>query len=113
MELVTEIKFVNCTPHVVNIVKENGNILSIEPSGIVPRCTQLEDKLVSIYGFTITRQTFGKVMDLPEPEIGVYLIVSRLVASAAKDRTDLLVPGPMVRGENGRPCGCRGLSVID
>ena len=113
MELATEIKFVNCTPHVVDIVKEDGSILSIEPSGIVPRCTQLEDKLVSIYGFTITRQTFGKVTGLPEAKIGVYLIVSRLVASAAKDRTDLLVPGPMVRGEDGRPCGCRGLSVID
>lgn len=112
MELATEIKFVNCTPHVVDIVKEDGSILSIEPSGIVPRCTQLEDKLVSIYGFTITRQTFGKVIGLPEAKIGVYLIVSRLVASAAKDRTDLLVPGPMVRGEDGRPCGCRGLSVI-
>lgn len=113
MKLATEIKFVNCTPHVVDIVREDGSILSIEPSGVVPRCIQMEDEIASIYGIVVTRQTFGKVIDLPEPEIGVYLIVSRLVASAAKGRKDLLVPGPLVRDENGQPCGCRGLSVVD
>ena len=113
MKLATEIKFVNCTPHVVDIVREDGSILSIEPSGVVPRCTQMEDEIASIYGIVVTRQTFGKVIDLPEPEIGVYLIVSRLVAAAVKGRKDLLVPGPLVRDEKGQPCGCRGLSVVD
>lgn len=106
-------KIVNCTPHEINIVKEDGSILTIEASGIVPRCTQTEAHVASINGIAVTKQVFGEVINLPEAQPGVFLVVSRLVASAAKGRKDLLVPGPMIRGEDGRPCGCRGLSVID
>lgn len=106
-------EIVNCTPHEINIVKEDGTILTIEASGIVPRCTQTEAHVASINGIAVTKQVFGEVINLPEAQPGVFLVVSRLVASAAKGRKDLLVPGPMIRGEDGRPCGCRGLSVID
>lgn len=106
-------EIVNCTPHEINIVKEDGSILTIEASGIVPRCTQTEAHVTSINGIAVTKQVFGEVINLPEAQPGVFLVVSRLVASAAKGRKDLLVPGPMIRGEDGRPCGCRGLSVID
>lgn len=106
-------EIVNCTPHEINIVKEDGSILTIEASGIVPRCTQTEAHVASINGIAVTKQVFGEVINLPEAQPGVFLVVSRLVASAAKGRKDLLVPGPMIRGEDGRPCGCRGLSVID
>lgn len=106
-------KIVNCTPHEINIVKEDGSILTIEASGIVPRCTQTEAHVASINGIAVTKQVFGEVINLPEAQPGVFLVVSRLVASAAKGRKDLLVPGPMIRGEDGRPCGCRGLSIID
>ena len=106
-------KIVNCTPHEINIVKEDGTILTIEASGIVPRCTQTEAHVASVNGIAVTKQVFGEVIDLPEAQPEMFLVVSRLVASAAKGRKDLLVPGPMIRGEDGRPCGCRGLSVID
>lgn len=106
-------KIVNCTPHEINIVKEDGSILTIEASGIVPRCTQAEAHVASINGIAVTKQVFGEVINLPEEQPKVFLVVSRLVASAAKGRKDLLAPGPMIRGEDGRPCGCRGLSVID
>ena len=106
-------EIVNCTPHEINVVKEDGTILTIEASGIVPRCTQTEAHVASINGIAVTKQVFGEVINLPEAQPGVFLVVSRLVASAAKGRKDLLVPGPMIRGEDGRPCGCRGLSVID
>lgn len=105
-------EIVNCTPHEINIVKEDGTILTIEASGIVPRCTQTEAHVASINGIAVTKQVFGEVINLPEAQPGVFLVVSRLVASAAKGRKDLLVPGPMIRGEDGRPCGCRGLSVV-
>ena len=106
-------KIVNCTPHEINIVKEDGSILTIEASGIVPRCSQTEANVASINGIAITRQIFGEVVNLPEKKPGVFLVVSRMVAAAAPDRMDLLVPGPLVRDENGQPCGCHGLSVID
>ncbi len=106
-------KIVNCTPHEINVVKEDGTILTIEASGIVPRCTQTEAHVASINGIVVTKQVFGEVINLPEVQPETFLVVSRLVASAAKGRKDLLVPGPMIRGEDGRPCGCRGLSIID
>lgn len=106
-------KIVNCTPHQLDVVCEDGTILTIEASGIVPRCTQTEATVASINGIAVTKQVFGEVINLPEAQPETFLVVSRLVASAAKGRKDLLVPGPMIRGEDGRPCGCRGLSVID
>ena len=108
-----EIIIINCTPHEINVVKEDGSILTIEASGIVPRCTQAEANVASVNGIAVTKQVFGEVINRPEAQPETFLVVSRLVASAAKGRKDLLVPGPMIRGEDGRPCGCRGLSVID
>ena len=106
-------KIVNCTPHQLDVVCEDGSILTIEASGIVPRCTQTEAHVASVNGIAVTKQVFGEVINLPEAQPETFLVVRRLVASAAKGRKDLLVPGPMIRGEDGRPCGCRGLSVID
>ena len=106
-------ELVNCTPHEVNVIREDGTVLSIKASGIVPRCTQSEAHVASVNGIAVTKQVFGEVINLPEAQPETFLVVSRLVASAAKGRKDLLVPGPMIRGEDGRPCGCRGLSVID
>ena len=103
----------NCTPHQIDIVREDGTVLSIKPSGVVPRCSQSEKKLLSLNGIAITKQTFGEVVNLPEEKPGVFLVVSRMVAAATEGRKDLLVPGPLVRDENGQPCGCRGLSVVD
>ena len=106
-------QIINCTPHQIDVIREDGTVLSIKASGIVPRCSQTEVKVTSIDGIAITRQTFGEVVNLPEERPEVFLVVSRMVAAAVKGRKDLLVPGPLVRDEKGQPCGCRGLSVVD
>ena len=102
----------NCTSLVLNIIKQDGEVLDLPPCGIVPRCSQSEECLMMVNGIALTRQTFGDVVDLPEPEKDVMLVVSRLVASACPDRPDLLVPGPLVRDSEGKVIGCRGLSII-
>lgn len=106
--------FKNLTPHEINVVDAEGHhVLDVPASGIVARCSQHEQKITEIDGVEITRQFFGEVEGLPSPEEGTWFIVSRLVAQAAGlSRTDLLVPGPLVRGEDGQPVGCRGLSRI-
>lgn len=98
---------INLTPHVINLIP-GGEI----PSSGVARCSQFEVVLDVIDGIKITKQTFGEVTGLPEPRDGVYYIVSKIVAQACPDRHDLLIPGPAVKGEDGRPIGCNGLSVI-
>lgn len=106
--------FINLTPHTINIFDSEGNhVLDIPTSGMVARCAQHEQAICEIDGVPVTRQYFGEVQGLPEPEEGTFLIVSRMVAEAVGlSRTDLLVPGPLVRNEAGQPIGCRGLSRI-
>lgn len=103
--------FKNLTPHELNIVTADG-ILDVPASGTVARCSQREISVDIIHGVEITRQVFGAVVDLPEPEDGTYYIVSRIVAAACEDRDDLLIPGPLVRDDAGNVIGCKGLSVL-
>ncbi len=53
----------------------------------------------------IATQSFGDIQGLPAPEAGVIYIVSAMVLSAAKDRTDLVAPATnhqdTVRNEKG------------
>lgn len=53
---------------------------------------------------------FGHVHDLPEPEHGVWFIVSLPVALACRGRSDLLVPYQEVRNHEGTVIGCRSLA---
>lgn len=102
----------NLTPHVLNVYTTNNEVIDIAPDGVVPRCRQYEEPVFWIDGIQITRQTYGEVENLPEKEDGVLLVVSRLVAAACPDRKDLLIPGPLVRNEQGQPVGCKGLSIL-
>ena len=107
---------INLTPHIINIVLPSGAIYDVPVSGQVARCSQTETHLfdlqVSGVSIPVSGQTFGEVIDLPSPQEGVFYIVSRLVASACPDRDDLLIPGPLVRNEDGQPVGCRGLGRV-
>ena len=103
---------VNMTPHDLNIVQIDGRILTVAPSGFVPRCASSEVVDGTIGNLIqVTRQTLGEVEGLPDPIPGTYFIVSRLVASAT-DRDDLLVPGSLIRDDQGKVVGCKGLSRI-
>lgn len=102
--------FVNLTPHTINVFDGDTEVLTIAPSGTVTRCTQKDVLDTEVNGVKIFRQEFGDVVDLPEPNEGVFFVVSRLVASAAAGRNDLLVPGALKRNDQGQPVGCIGLA---
>ena len=111
-----ELEIINCTPHDVNIVGEDGSIIATIPaSGILPRCqaTTQEVGTVGVDGITIplTASSFGEVTDLPEASDDTLLIVSRVVADAAK-RHDLVVPDQLVRDSSGQVIGARSLSFV-
>lgn len=104
-------KVVNMTPHPVDIVGEDGNVLitypasgelirlqvSTVPSGTLPDGTPL----------TVTK--FGEPVGLPNYQEETVYIVSQLVKSALPHRTDLLVPAEVVRDGDGRIVGCKSL----
>nr|DAV87893.1 MAG TPA: hypothetical protein [Caudoviricetes sp.] len=102
----------NLTPHVLNVINCAGEVETLQQSGAVARVQQ-KDKVESTFGLIdIYQRSFGEVEGLPPEEEGKYYIVSSLVVSAAKDRNDLLVPGPLVRNDQGQVIGCKGLARV-
>ncbi len=102
-------KFVNYTPHVINIVSAEGEpVLSLESSGIA-RCAEEAQLITEMVGVCLYDMKYGEVTGLPEPEEGTMYIVSQLVRQAIPERLDVASPGPLVRNDSGNPVGCKGL----
>lgn len=106
-------KILNCTPHDITIVKDNGVTEIIPVSGIIPRLEQEDIVVGEVEGIPITKVAYGENKDLPEKEEDTFLIVSALVANANKDRDDLLIPGGLVRDEQGKIVGCKSLARVN
>jgi len=114
-------KFINLTPHKIDIVDEGGNIiLSLPPSGDVARVTS-ERKLVGHLGSVpVFQSVFGDVVGLPDPAPDTVFVVSTLVLSAlaAKGvtRDDVVAPDTSpqgaVRDAEGRIVGVRGFQRL-
>lgn len=111
----TNTNVINLTPHAVNIVGDDNSIaITIDASGNVARCSQsisiIGSVTINSVAIPISSSSYGEVVDLPDPQDGIYYIVSRLVMSACPNRQDLLVPNDLVRDEAGRVIGCRSLA---
>lgn len=108
----------NATPHKINIISSNGveqdpktkqftlvnpelleTIKVIEPSGILPRVSMVNQPSGEIDGVPVQSVEYGDIQGLPEEVEGVFYIVSGLVAAAAgrQGRKDCLAPGALVR----------------
>lgn len=103
-------KFINLTPHEINIYEGDKLVKTVPASGKVARRDQREEVLGKVDGITITEQFFYTTSGVPSQKEGIAYIVSRIVAEAFTFRDDLFIPGPMVRDGNGRVIGCQGLS---
>ena len=115
----------NLTPHPVTIVivpGPEGRSITIPPDPAGPaRCTPTTEVVGEVQvqapdGGTdiipIRRTIMGEVVGLPDPEPGVLLIVSRVVAEAACDRRDLVIVDDTIRDDQGRIVGARALAVM-
>ena len=108
---------VNATPHVITLVSREGveqdsrkqflaeavEILrEIPPSGFLARVSMSNSPAGEIDGIAIESVIYGEIEGLPEPQKGVYYVVSGLVAAAAAKvgRVDCLAPGALVRDKN-------------
>ena len=104
-------KLKNFTPHNVVIVMNETKI--VIPSDGIARVTETKTATPSIDVDGVVIETFvsafGEVENLPPQEDGVMVIVSAMAAAAAKDRNDLLVPGELVRDNDGNIIGCKSL----
>lgn len=105
-------KVVNLTPHDINIIGNDGQVLQTFPaSGDLARCQVSREQVGEVNGIPVNRTVFGAVTGLPEQQEGVVYIVSALVAQATK-RDDVLIPDDAVRDEQGRIIGCRAFARV-
>jgi len=104
-------EFINLTPHTLNIVKADGSIVDIQPSGDIARVTSTTAIIATFKGINITVSTWGDVTGLPDAQDGIIYIVSRMVKDRVPDRPDVLVPGAPVRDAEGKIIGANGLSL--
>jgi hypothetical protein len=113
----TKVTLVNLTKHDIVIMLKDQPDVRIRPSGTVARVpVQHQDTIeyVSAGGLNIpikkTARTPGTVVDLPDPVPGYLYLVSRLVAEAYPERTDLAIPNELIRDAFGTIIGCRSLA---
>ena len=111
------IQFVNLTKHNINILLENGNTLTIPPSGTEARVSSQMEKVNELNGIPVVKTTWGDVVGLPDPQPDTVYIVSMQVLQALKGaRSDLVgpdtSPSGVVRDENGNIVGVKGFQIV-
>ncbi|MGC8979409.1 hypothetical protein [Caldisericum sp.] len=101
------VKVVNLTPHAVKIEGYG----EIPASGQVARVAEVvvSEKLVE--GLKILEKRFGQVLNLPEPQPGVFYFVSLAVAQIAH-RPDVVSGADYVRDEKGNIVGVKSLQYF-
>lgn len=108
-----EILFVNLTPHTVNVLIGEDEVV-FEPSGEIARVETFTEPASEEDGIPVFFSGFGRVLGLPEQaDNGIRYIVSGMVLARVQHRTDVFAPGTLVRDIDGRVIGCRGLSCTE
>ena len=92
----------NLTPHAITLRAADGAETTLAPAGAVPRVGNAPGAMVSDHPLAGVVAVFGPdragaVVGLPDPEPGVFLVVSGMVGDALRaaglSRPDVLVPG--------------------
>lgn len=110
-----KVKVYNLTPHNLNVIDCEGNVTVVPASGAVARVATEEILVGRLGQIEVVQRRFGDVdwgFDMPQMKKDTVYVVSSLVASAVGDRHDILVPGSLVRNEQGQPIGCKGLAMV-
>lgn len=113
----------NLTAHEIVLHADDGTRLHLPAAPTVPRLiraggsttaltVQAVDGTAHPVTLTVGDRVTGLEPALPEPEEGVLLVTSRVVASFRPDRTDLVWPDDLLRDEAGRVVGARRLAAL-
>ena len=103
-------KLINMTPHVINVLDDEDNIIQSIPSTGEIRLSMETEIIDNVNGIPLTATKFGKPKGLPDKEEGVLIIVSRMIKTAI-DRDDLIVPAEIKRGKDGAIIGCHSFDI--
>lgn len=101
----------NFTPHRVLIYQPDGGVpVTLPQMGNVRLAEHYVDGGLLPNGLPCSHLHYGKPSGLPEPQPGVILIVSQLVANALAERDDLVFPAGLTRNDDGDIAGFRYLA---
>jgi hypothetical protein len=113
-----DVELTNLTPHSIDVVAADDSlIITLPPAEKPARC---QESTQSSGAFAmgdrnavvpLVSLAFGEVDGLPDPKPRTHYVVSRTVANAVPERTDLVVPYDIVRDPTGQVVGCRALAV--
>ena len=109
-------RIINLTPHAINVMNKDNDIVATFPSEGLARATQKTEFSHMLDRFYIVRNTYGEPEGLPEYREGVYYVVSLITANSAKacgrTTSDLLLTSDPVRNEQGQIIGCREFAIL-
>jgi hypothetical protein len=103
--------FINLTPHAIVVINSSNEEVNFAPSGQIARVSSDSVESSPIGEFSVTKNIYGEVENLPDPQEGVYLIVSGMVLSHCKHRGDVFAPrtdGSAIRNDKGHIIAARG-----
>lgn len=106
-------RVVNLTPHEVRVIDAQARVIRTWKSA--PRPARVETDRVplrEIDGIPLLSEERTRAANLPDPEEGVWYIVSSVVSSAHPERCDLLVPSDLVRDSKGVVTACRSFVIM-
>ena len=109
---------VNGTPLTLTILLENGESISIPPSGTEIRVKEERTPALPLITeggkyIPVDFVSYSMVTGLPDQSFNTFYLVSHLVAQACPWRRDLFYPGELVREPGtGKVLGCKGLFKI-
>ncbi len=107
------VRVVNLTPHVVSVHEQGRPLVVFPVDGPMARVREVRAGTAAVQTqagpVTLTEVAYAvDGMNLPDAQPDVLVLVSRVTAAAAHDRTDLVFPLDEVRNADDRIIGCRG-----
>ena len=77
-------RFINCTPHTINLNDGREFPVSDHIARVSSSYTEFVNDMCTV--------VYGEVVDLPEPQEDTMYIVSAFVLNACPERKDLVIP---------------------
>lgn len=99
-------KLVNLCPHEIVVVR-NGEEPLVLPAASNPLRVNIEEvEIGQVQNIPILKTEFKELEFLPEPQEGVFYVVSTIVRQMLPERTDLISPARLARNEKGEITAC-------
>lgn len=110
----SNIKWINLTPHIIRLCRGQKVVKTFWPCGIVARVKTNVKLVDTIDNIPIYQRTNSKTIYLPRPKANTVYIVSSIVLNANAKRTDLVSPESTflcVKDINNKIIGVKGFQI--